>query len=196
MHTQPSKAATAKIAPKIINATSSRFIRLFPLRIARIPWTSSHSEFCRSPVGSQRPNLLRLAIFYCDMYSSARSAMLGESISDAWCRQWTVAKERESNMKTEQQIRERLNKAYEMLGYYWSYLPEQFPEDVLSPSLIPSLPTQAEMIVDRAVTEQKYGLQPPKNLVEAAKGFNESLATCVMLEWVLDLGGPLGRKGD
>lgn len=99
-------------------------------------------------------------------------------------------------MKTEEQVRQRLRKAYEMLAYYWSYLPEHFPEDVLSPGLVLPLPAQAEMIIDRVGTEEKYSLEPPKNLVEAAKGFNETLATCVMLEWVLDSDNPLAKKGD
>ena len=99
-------------------------------------------------------------------------------------------------MKAEQRIRERLNKAYEMLAYYWSYLPEHFPEEYLSPGLVLPLPKQAEMIADRAAAEEKYNLEPPKNLVEAAKGFNETITTCVMLEWVLDLDSPLAQKGD
>jgi hypothetical protein len=99
-------------------------------------------------------------------------------------------------VKTEKQIRKRLEKAYEMLGYYWSYLPEHFPEGVLSPGLVPPLPVQAEMIIDRAVVEDKYALKPPGNLVEAAKGFNETLTTCIMLEWVLDSESLLAKQGD
>jgi len=99
-------------------------------------------------------------------------------------------------MKTEKQIRERLKKAYEMLAYYWSYLPEYFPDEYLSPEFRLPLLEQAEMIIDRAVVEEKYGLEPPKRIVEAAKGFNESITTCVMLEWVLDLGSPLATKGN
>ena len=99
-------------------------------------------------------------------------------------------------MKTEQQIRQRLEKAYETLAYYWSYLPEHFPEEYLSRGLVLSLPTQADMIVDRATAEEKHSLEPPKNLAEAARGFNEAITTCVMLEWVLDLDSALARKGD
>jgi hypothetical protein len=99
-------------------------------------------------------------------------------------------------MKTEQRIRERLDKAYEMLAYYWSYLPEHFPEEYLSPGLVLPLPEQAELIVDRAVLEEKHGLRPPKRLVEAAKGFNETITTCAVLEWVLDLDSALARKCD
>ncbi|UCC60249.1 MAG: hypothetical protein JSV02_00020 [Dehalococcoidia bacterium] len=99
-------------------------------------------------------------------------------------------------MKTEEQIRDRLNKAYEMLAYYWGYLPEHFPEEYLSPELRVPLAKQVEMIIDRALVEQRYNLVPPKNLVEAAKGFNETFTTCVMLEWVLELDSPIARKGD
>ena len=99
-------------------------------------------------------------------------------------------------MKAEQQIRDRLAKAYEMLAYYWSYLPEHFPEEYLAPALVLPLPKQAEMIVDRPEVEAKYDLKPPRNAVEAAKGFNETIATCAILEWVLDTGSALARMGE
>ncbi|MFC1848339.1 hypothetical protein ACFLXV_03410 [Chloroflexota bacterium] len=99
-------------------------------------------------------------------------------------------------MKTEEQIRSRLDKAYEMLAYYWSHLPEHFPEEYLSPELRVPVQTQAEMIIDRVAVERNYNLRSPKNLVEAAKGFNEAFTTCVMLEWMLELDSPLARKGD
>ncbi len=99
-------------------------------------------------------------------------------------------------MKTEKRIRDRLQKAYEVLAYYWGYLPEHFPEEYLSPEWRLPLPAQAGMIVHREMAGEKYGLPLPRNVVEAAKGFNEAITACVMLEWVLDTDSPLAAKGD
>ena len=99
-------------------------------------------------------------------------------------------------MKSENEVRERLEKAYEMLEFYWSYLPEYFPEgSVLSRFAVPAT-VQADMVVDRARVASKHGLEQPRNIVEAAKGFNEAITACVMLEWVLESGNVLARKGD
>ncbi len=99
-------------------------------------------------------------------------------------------------MRREEEIRERLEKAYEVLAYYWSYLPEHFPPEYLSPQFRLTALSQAELILDRANVEGKYSLQPPKRLVDAAKGFNEAITTCVMLEWVLQSDSPLAKMGD
>ncbi len=99
-------------------------------------------------------------------------------------------------MRTETEIRDRLAKAYEVLAYYWSYLPEHFPQEYLSPQFRLDAASQAELIVDRAGAEGKHGLQPPRWLVDAARGFNEAITTCVMLEWVLESDSPLAKMGD
>jgi hypothetical protein len=99
-------------------------------------------------------------------------------------------------MKSENQVRERLQKAYEMLEYYWSYLPEYFPEEHVSSRFAVPATIQADMLVDRARVASKHRLVQPRNIVEAAKGFNEAITACVMLEWVLESGNILARKGD